>query len=58
MGLTSIRERCAELGGTAAITPYAPAGTRVICRLPIPGSGINANRHRPRVRDGLGLGSA
>jgi signal transduction histidine kinase len=36
MGLTSIRERCAELGGTATITPYAPAGTRVICRLPVP----------------------
>lgn len=48
MGLTSIRERCAELGGTATITPYAPAGTRVICRLPIPGSGPNPDRGRRR----------
>jgi len=48
MGLTSIRERCAELGGTAAITTHAPAGTQVICRLPIPGSGPGADRGRRR----------
>jgi signal transduction histidine kinase len=35
MGLTSIRERCAELGGTASITPNVPVGTRVTCRLPV-----------------------
>jgi signal transduction histidine kinase len=38
MGLTSIRERCAELGGTASITPDGPGGTRVSCRLPLPGA--------------------
>ncbi len=38
MGLTSIRERCAELGGSASITSDAPTGTRVACRLPLPGS--------------------
>jgi signal transduction histidine kinase len=38
MGRTSIRERCAELGGTASITPNAPTGTQVVCRLPIPRS--------------------
>jgi signal transduction histidine kinase len=38
MGLTSIRERCAELGGTASITANVPTGTRVTCRLPVLGT--------------------
>ncbi len=38
MGLTSIRERCAELGGSASITADVPGGTRVSCRLPLPGA--------------------
>jgi two-component system NarL family sensor kinase len=35
MGLTSIRERCAELGGRVMIAPGTPRGTVVRCRLPI-----------------------
>ncbi|MBY8871864.1 hypothetical protein K7640_08430 [Micromonospora sp. PLK6-60] len=35
MGMTSIRERCLELGGRATITAATPAGTVVRCRLPI-----------------------
>ncbi|MBB5874291.1 signal transduction histidine kinase [Allocatelliglobosispora scoriae] len=35
MGLTSIRERCLELGGKVAITAASPRGTVVRCRLPI-----------------------
>jgi signal transduction histidine kinase len=35
MGLTSIRERCAELGGVARIEPNVPQGTVVRCRLPV-----------------------
>jgi two-component system NarL family sensor kinase len=42
MGLTSMRERCAELGGTASITPNVPIGTQVICRLPIAASDVDA----------------
>ncbi|GIF96941.1 sensor histidine kinase [Catellatospora citrea] len=35
MGVTSIRERCLELGGRAVITAASPHGTVVRCRLPI-----------------------
>jgi two-component system NarL family sensor kinase len=35
VGLTSIRERCAELGGQASIAPAAPHGTILRCRLPV-----------------------
>jgi signal transduction histidine kinase len=35
MGLTSIRERCAELGGAARIGANEPTGTVVRCRLPL-----------------------
>ena len=36
VGLRSIRERCAELGGTAAVTTAASGGTTVTARLPLP----------------------
>jgi signal transduction histidine kinase len=52
MGLTSIRERCAELGGTASITPDLPAGTRVLCRLLVPATGIDAYRTATPDRTG------
>lgn len=35
MGLTSIRERCAELGGQVEIVPSSPQGTVIRCRLPV-----------------------
>ena len=35
VGLTSLRERAAELGGTCQITARAPHGTRVDVRLPL-----------------------
>jgi signal transduction histidine kinase len=40
VGLSSMRERAAELGGTCALEPSGPAGgTRVLARLPLPASG-------------------
>jgi signal transduction histidine kinase len=40
VGLSSMRERAAELGGTFAAEPLAPAGgTRVLALLPLPTSG-------------------
>ncbi|MDQ3855578.1 MAG: GAF domain-containing sensor histidine kinase, partial [Chloroflexota bacterium] len=36
IGLTSMRERAAELGGTCAIEPSPGGGTRVLARLPVP----------------------
>ena len=35
VGLTSMRERAAELGGTCAIEPIEAFGTRVFVRLPL-----------------------
>jgi two-component system NarL family sensor kinase len=35
MGLTSIRERCAELGGQVEVGANAPRGTVLRCRLPV-----------------------
>jgi signal transduction histidine kinase len=35
VGLTSMRERAAELGGTLRIEPNSPRGTRVVAELPI-----------------------
>ena len=35
VGLTSMRERAAELGGTCAVGPGPGGGTRVVARLPI-----------------------
>ncbi len=38
VGLHSMRERAAELGGTCEISPASPSGTRVLARLPIEAS--------------------
>jgi signal transduction histidine kinase len=38
VGLTSMRERAAELGGICAIEPVPTGGTRVLARLPLPPS--------------------
>jgi signal transduction histidine kinase len=35
LGLHSMRERAAELGGTCAIEPRRPCGTRVLAQLPL-----------------------
>jgi signal transduction histidine kinase len=40
VGLSSMRERAAELGGTCEITSTPPSGTRVFARLPIEVSGL------------------
>ncbi len=39
VGLSSMRERAAELGGTCEIGPSPTSGTRVLTRLPLPASG-------------------
>ncbi len=36
IGLVAIRERAAELGGTAVVERNLPRGTRVLVRLPLP----------------------
>ncbi len=38
VGLRSMRERAAELGGSCKIEPAAPTGTRVFARLPLVGT--------------------
>ena len=43
VGLTSMRERAEELGGTLAVEPGPEAGTRVRARLP-----LSAPKWRPR----------
>jgi two-component system NarL family sensor kinase len=35
VGLTSMRERTAELGGTCVIEPVPTGGTRIAVRLPL-----------------------
>jgi len=35
VGLTAIRERAAELGGTVSVTPRPEGGTAVRARLPV-----------------------
>ncbi|HEU5319008.1 MAG TPA: sensor histidine kinase [Chloroflexota bacterium] len=43
VGLASIRERAAELGGTWLVEPGARGGTRVLVRLPLPAAeGVSA----------------
>ncbi len=42
VGLHSMRERAAELGGTCEISPASPSGTRVLARLPI-GTSVNTD---------------
>jgi signal transduction histidine kinase len=37
VGLTSMRERVAELGGTFTVEPAVPAGTRILAHLPVEG---------------------
>jgi signal transduction histidine kinase len=37
IGLVSMRERAAELGGTCIVEPIVTGGTRVLARLPLPG---------------------
>ncbi|SFP52080.1 Signal transduction histidine kinase [Geodermatophilus dictyosporus] len=36
VGVSAMRERAQELGGTFTITPASPSGTRVLARLPLP----------------------
>jgi signal transduction histidine kinase len=36
VGMSSMRERAAELGGTCAVSPAPAVGTRVLARLPLP----------------------
>ena len=36
IGLSSMRERAVELGGTCVVEPSLPEGTRVLARLPLP----------------------
>jgi len=39
VGLSSMRERAEELGGTCGVKPAPTGGTRVLARLPLPASG-------------------
>jgi signal transduction histidine kinase len=36
MGLVSMRERAAELGGTCIVKAGTPSGTEVLVRVPLP----------------------
>ena len=47
VGLTSMRERAVELGGTCVIEPMPGGGTRVLARLPLP-----YNESTPEHADG------
>ena len=52
VGLSSMRERAVELGGTCEVDPIPPTGTRVLARLPLPASeeppqGVTTSRSAP-----------
>jgi len=49
VGLSSMRERAAELGGTCAVEPIGPAGTRVLARLPLPAPKAPDNSENPKA---------
>ena len=46
VGLTSMQERAAELGGRCVVEPFAAGGTRVLARLPLPGNGGRTEEDR------------
>jgi signal transduction histidine kinase len=46
VGLSSIRERAEELGGTCGVEPVPTGGTRVLARLPLPTSEERPERAR------------
>jgi signal transduction histidine kinase len=45
VGLSSMRERAEELGGTLAVEPGSEGGTRVLARLPLPASEEHPKMH-------------
>lgn len=49
VGLASMRERCAELGGRCTITQAHPCGTRLVARIPL----LPADDRKPAVSDSL-----
>jgi two-component system NarL family sensor kinase len=46
VGLSSMRERAEELGGTCDVDPNPHGGTRVLARLPLPISEVHPERAR------------
>ncbi len=46
VGLSSMRERAEELGGTCDVNPNPEGGTRVLARLPLPISEVDPQRAR------------
>ena len=44
VGLSSMRERAEELGGTCVVEPDPEGGTRVLARLPLPLTGEEGAR--------------